>query len=835
VNPGTFLPSKPLVTLLTRRITLITRRLLRAPGFTLIAVLTLALGIGANTAIFTVVRGVLLKPLPFRDPGRLVSVAHVAPGLGIRNLEQSPATYFTYRDEGRTFEEFGIWSTPTVSVTGVGEPERVDALEVTDGTLRALGIETIAGRLFTADDDSPRAPERMLLTYPYWQRKFGGDPTVIGRQVMVDAVPREVIGVLPRSFIFLNEHPQLVLPMRIDRAKVFVGDFSYEGIARLKPGVTIAQANADVARMIPLIIDRFPMVPGFSKQMFEETRMGPNLRPLDADVIGDVARVLWVLLGTTGIVLLIACANVANLFLVRAEARQQELAVHSALGATRAQVAWELFSETLGLALCGGAAGLLLAAAAIRGLVAMAPSGLPRLEEIGIDPIVLLFTLGISVAAAALFSVIPVMKLTTPHVAGALKEGGRLSSAGRSRHRARNVLATVEIALAVVLLVASGLMVRTFIALGHVNPGFTHPEQVLTMRVSIPESLVPDPETTARMHEQIQQRIAQIPGVTSIGLSSGITMDGSMSGDPVFVEDFPGPAGRIPPVRRYKYVGANYFETMGNPVIAGRALTWADSYERRPVVVLNESLAKEFWKDPSAAVGRRVRNSPNNPWRTVVGVVADERDDGAAKPAPKTIYWPALVANYWNDALRVRRTLAYAIRSDRPQSATLIKEVQQAVWSVNPNLPVASVRTLDQIRASSMAQTSFALVMLGIAGGVALLLGVIGIYGVISYVATQRTREIGIRMALGAAASDVSGLFLRQGSVIVAAGVGAGLIVAGLVTRVMAALLFGVSAVDPLTYVAVAFVLATTALLASYVPARRAARLDPSVALRWEA
>jgi predicted permease len=823
------------VTLLSRRVTLISRRLLRAPAFTFIAVLTLALGIGANAAIFTVVRGVLLKPLPFRDPDRLVSVSHLAPGLGIRNLEQSPATYLTYRDEARTFEEFGIWSTPTVSVTGVGDPERVDAIEVTDGTLRALGVPTIAGRLFTAADDTPQAPQRMLLTYPYWQRKFGGDPTIVGRQVMVDGIPREIIGVLPRSFIFLNEHPQLVLPMRLDPAKVFVGDFSYGGIARLKPGVTIEQANADIARLIPRVVERFPLVPGFSKQMYEETRMAPSIRPLAADVIGDVARILWVLLGTTGIVLLIACANVANLFLVRAEGRQQELAVHSALGATRAQVAWELFSETLGLALCGGAAGLLLATVGMKALVAMAPSGLPRLEEIGVDPIVVLFTGGLSLIAAVLFSVIPVLKLTTPQVAGALKEGGRLSSAGRSRHRARNVLATVEIALAVVLLVASGLMIRTFLALGRVNPGFTHPEQVLTMRVSIPSSLVPDPEATVRMHEQIQNRIAQIPGITSVGLASGITMDGSMSGDPIFAEDFPETSGRLPPIRRYKYVGSNYFETMGNPVIAGRTLTWADSYERRPVVVINESLARDYWKNPADAVGRRVRNSPKNPWRTVVGVVGDERDDGAAKPAPKTAYWPALIANYWIDDLRAQRTLAYAIRSSRPQSAMLIKEVQQAVWSVNPNLPVASVRTLNQIRSSSMAQTSFALVMLGIAAAVALLLGVIGIYGVISYVATQRTREIGIRMALGAAARDVSGLFLRQGSVIVAIGIAAGLAGAALATRVMSTLLFGVSAVDPLTYVAVTSVLAATALLASYVPARRAARLDPSVALRWEA
>ena len=344
---------------------------------------------------------------------------------------------------------------------------------------------------------------------------------------------------------------------------MFVGNFSYEGVARLKPGVTIAQANADVARMIPLVAQRFPLPPGFTKQMFEEVRLGPNVRPLAKDVIGDVGRVLWILLGTVGIVLLIACANVANLFLVRAEGRQQELAIHAALGAGSRRIAWELLSESLVLAVIGGVVGLLLAYAGVRGLVAIAPQGLPRVQDIGFDPVVLLFTLAISLASGALFAIIPVIKFATPRLASALNQGGRLGTASRQRHRARNALVVAEIALAVVLLVASGLMIRTFQAMRRVSPGFTNPSQVLTFRVSIPESLIKDPEQTARTHEAIQRRLEQIPGVTSVGLTSSVAMDGSGEHDPIFVEDFPGPGGRIPPLRKYKMIEGSYFTTMG--------------------------------------------------------------------------------------------------------------------------------------------------------------------------------------------------------------------------------------------------------------------------------
>jgi putative ABC transport system permease protein len=812
----------------------ILRRLTRAPLFTFVSVLTLGLGIGANTAIFSVIQGVLLKPLPFDHPDELVGVWHTAPGLGVPLLNQAPAFYLTYREEGRTFEDTGLWDTYTVSVTGIGEPERVDVLAVTDGMLPLLRIQPVLGRRFTADDDSPKTPERAMLAYSYWVRKFGSDPSVIGRQITADGTPREVIGVLPASFKFLNANPQLVLPFRINRAEVFVGNFSYQGVARLKPGVTIAQANADIARMIPLVAQRFPLPPGFTKQMFEEVRLGPNLRPLAKDVIGDVGRVLWILLGTVGIVLLIACANVANLFLVRAEGRQQELAIHAALGAGSRRIAWELLSESLVLGIIGGVVGLLLAYAGVRGLVAMAPEGLPRVQDIGFDPVVLLFTLAISLVSGALFAIIPVIKFATPRLASALNQGGRLGTASRQRHRARNALVVAEIALAVVLLVASGLMIRTFQAMRRVSPGFTNPSQVLTFRVSIPESLIKDPEQTARTHEAIQRRLEQIPGITSVGLTSSVAMDGSGEHDPIFIEDFPGPGGRIPPLRKYKMIEGSYFTTMGNSIVAGRPLTWSDSYNQLPVVVVSENFARQYWKEPAAALNRRIRNSPDNPWRTIVGVVGDERDEGLAKPAPEIVYWPILMKQFWTNPVNVQRSLTYVLRTERVKSPTLLKEIQQAVWSINGSLPVANVRTLSDVMSASMAQTSFALVMLAIAAAVALMLGVVGIYGVIAYVASQRTKEIGIRIALGAVSRDVTGLFLRQGLLLAGVGIVIGMAAAGAATRVMTALLYGVGALDPVTYVAVALGLGLTAMLASYLPAARAARVDPAEALRRE-
>ncbi len=414
---------------------------------------------------------------------------------GFELLNQSPALHFTYRDENRVFDDIGMWANRTATITGVGEPERVSTMLVTDGTLSLLRVKPVLGRLFTAEDDAPGSPETTVLGYGYWKRRFGGDAGIVGRTVDVDGQPHEIIGVLPADFRFLRWDPALFLPFQFDRSKLFIGNFSYQGIARLKKGVSLEEANADLSRMLPLAVGKFPFPSGLNANMLKEARFGPNVRPLKADVVGDVGATLWILLGTVGVVLLIACANVANLFLVRAEGRQRELALRSALGADRVRVAKELLGESVGLGLLGGLAGLGVAYGAIRLLVAMAPETLPRLNEITVDGTVLAFTLSISLGAGILFGLLPVFKYTRPNMAGALKEGGRTASDGRERQRARGALVVAQIALALVLLVGSGLMVRSFQELRQVDPGFVDPSDVLTFRLSIPEARI---RTTTR-------------------------------------------------------------------------------------------------------------------------------------------------------------------------------------------------------------------------------------------------------------------------------------------------------------------------------------------------
>jgi putative ABC transport system permease protein len=808
------------------------RNVRRSPAFACVAILTLAIGIGATTAIFSVLHGVLLKPLPFHEPEGLVAVWHRAAGFNVPvAIEQGAATYLTYRESNQVFDDIGLWTTEEVSVTGQGEPERAQALWVTNGVLPILQVPPRLGRSFTSDDDQPGSPRRAILTHGYWQRRFGGTSDVVGRSLTINGTPYEVIGILPSSFKFLHTDPALLLPLRFNRAEVRVGDFSYRGLARLKSGVTLEQANADVARMIPLAVDRFPFWPGLTRQMFDDMGLAPNVRPLSQDVIGEIGRVLWILLGTVGIVLLIACANVANLFLVRAEGRQQEITIRVALGASRRRLSRELLSESVGLALAGGALGLTFAWAGIRLLARMAPAGLPRIDEISIDPVVLAFTLAVSLLTGLMFGFIPVVRLGSSRVA--LIESGRSVTDAPRRHRARNALVVSEIALALVLLIVSGLMIRTFIALRQVEPGFTTPDDVQTFRIAIPAALITDPQQTALVYQQITERLQQVPGVVSAGLSSSVTMDGNVASTPIFVEDFPDVGRQLPPVRRHKRVAPGYFETMGNQVLAGRAISWADIHTGGHVVVVSENFAREYWNAPAAAVGKRIRQNQVNPWREVIGVVGDERDDGLNQPATPIVYWPMLITEWWNAPVDVQRTMTYVVRSTRVGSPGFLRELQQAVWSVNRQLPLASARTLADIRAGSMAQTSFALVMLAIAALIALLLGVVGIFGVVTYVAVARTREIGLRLALGAQVGDVRRMFLRQGLTLIAVGIALGMVAAMGLTR-MSSLLYGVGSMDPTTYASVAALLAGVALVATYVPARRAMRVDPMVALRHE-
>src|SRR6202165_3732660 len=811
------------------------RRLGRTPMFTIITVITLAAGVGANTVVFSVLEGVLLKPLSYPRPEELVTVAQAAPGINIPELQAAPSLYFIYRDQGQTFQDIGMYGGDSVSVTGLAEPEQVRALLVTDGTLPILGVSPALGHLFSREDDLPGTPETVLLTYGYWQHKFGADPSAVGRNVMVDGKSRQIIGVLPQQFHFLDrEDPAMFLPFKFDRNKIFLGNFSYNAVARLKPGVTIAQASADVARMIPIVMRTFPAPPGFSLKLFEQAHSGPTLRPLKQDVVGDVGKMLWVLMGSIGMVLLIACANVANLLLVRVEGRRQELAVRPALGASRGRIGGELLLESVILGLLGSMIGLGLAYVALRVLVARAPTGLPRIHEIGIDTTVLLFTLAVSLLASILVGSIPVFKYAGARLSPGIREGGRSLSESREQHRARSVLVVVQVALALVLLICSGLMIRTFGALTNVNPGFVGPAALQTFRISIVSAQAKEDEKVVRMEEEISHRLAMIPGVSAVGINSKLPHTGQSWTDPVFLEERTYAEGQLPPLRRFKFVSPGYLGTIGTPLVAGREITWNDTYKKIPVAMVSENVARELWQDPSAALGKHIRVSTKDDWREIIGVVGDDYDDGVSKPATTSVYWPLMMDHFESDDSMSMRDVAFVIRSSRTGSESFLNEVRQAVWSLNPNLPLADVHTLDFYYKRSMARTSFTLIMLGVAGSMALLLGVVGIYGVIAYSVSQRTREIGIRMALGAQQRTLTGMFVRHGLALTGIGVACGLAVAIVVMRLMSSLLFKVSPMDPAAYVAASIVLVATACLASYLPSRSVSTVDPVEALRAE-
>ncbi len=820
----------------TAKLKQVLRRLRRAPMFTFLTLLMLATGVGANVAVFSVLEGVLLKPLPYPHPEQLVGLWLTAPGVNLVHAQMAPSCYFIFREQGRAFQSLGIYQDDSASITGVAEPEQVPAADVTQEVLPILGVRAVAGRLFSPADDTPSAPKTIVLSYAYWQRKFGGSSSAVGRSIQVDGSSRQIIGVLSRNFRFLDDNyvPALYIPLQLDRSKTFLGQFSYVGIARLKLGVTLAEANSDVARMIPITLRSFPVPPGFSLDLFKSARIGPNLRPLKDEVVGTVGSLLWILMASLGMVLLIACANVANLFLVRTEGRQQELAIRAALGASRGRIARELLFESIVIGVIGSAPGLGLAYAAIRFLIALAPSGLPRITEIGIDGHVLLFTLVVAIVTSLLFGAVPVLRYAGITAGTGLREGGRTLGQSRERHRTRNVLVTLQVALAFVLLICSGLMIRTFYALTHVNPGFTNPAQLQTFRIFVPESRVADPVAVLHTEQAISQKLSAIPGVSSVGFSSGVPMNGNEWMDAVFAQDRAYAQGEIPKLRRFMFISPEYLRTMGTPLIAGRNITWEDTYDKLPVALVSESFARDYWHTPQNALGKRIRVGSLDDWREIVGVVGDVHYDGLNQPAPSAVYWPILVAKFESDPLEVRREVTFSIRSTLTGSQSFLREVRRAVWSVDASLPLAAVHSLDYYYQQSMARTSFTLIMLGIAGAMALLLGAVGLYGVIAYSVSQRTREIGIRIALGAQQNEVIAMFVRQGLLLAGIGIAFGLAAAFAAMRLMSSLLFHVSPMDPLTYIAVTIGLVAAALVASYVPSRRAASVSPVEALRAE-
>lgn len=815
------------------------RRLRRAPGFVLTVLLTLGIGIGANTAVFTVLNRVLLNPLPYPDSDRLVALRLNAPGGGLANfstgLQLSPSMYFTFAEHNRSFQSMGIWTKGIANVTGLAQPEQVVTANVSDGVLETLAVPPAVGRWFSKADQAPHGSMAVMLSYDYWRRRFGGDSAVVGRAMEVDGKTCEIVGVMPRGFRMVDQEFDLLAPLRLDPNHQKLAPFGYEGIARLKEGVTLRQADDDIARLIPVWMDSWSNGPGTNPHYYEVWRISPAFSSLKQQVIGNIRDVLWIVMGTVGLVMLIACTNVANLLLVRAEARQQELSVRAALGAGRRRIAQELLMESLLLGVAGGAVAIGIASAGLRLLVAYGPANLPRLSEVALDARSLGFTLLLSVVSGLLFGAAPALRYATAKNALTLGSS-RTASVGRNRQRSRNALVVAQVAMAFMLLVSALLMIRSFVALRNVDPGFTHPDQVQTFRISIPDTLIGDPRMVMRTENEIADKIAAVPGVSSVGFTVAAPMEGFDGDWDELAVEGKNYEGGDPPIQLYDYVSPGYFAAMGTRLVAGREFTWNELYSLRPEVMVSETYARDSWGSAQAAIGKRVRQYETSPWMQVVGVVQDVRQHGVEEKTPAIIYWPP-VGNYPNSdkpGIAVARSVRFAIHSDRAGQANFLNQVQQAVWSVNENIPLASVKTMQAIYGQSLARTSFTLAMLAIAGAMALALSLVGIYGIISYAVSQRTREIGIRLALGAPKGWLRWMFVRSALALTGAGVVIGMVAAVALAQLMRSVLFGVRPLDLITFTAVPLILASAATVASVLPASRAAAVNPVDALKAE-
>ena len=812
------------------------RRLLRARAFTLVAALTLALGIGATTAIFSVVYSVLIKPLPYENADELVRVRYSTINSG--NQSSSHTMYLTYRDENRTFENMGLWqyADDFSTLTAPGEPRRLNILMVTHGTLEALGVQPVNGRWFAETEYGPAAegPQPVILSYALWQQHFGGDNAVLGSDIFIDSQPARVVGIMPRDFRFIQStQPDVILAVRrLELPEQTIGWFNYQMLGRLKPGVTPDEARADIERMLPIWLDAWPLVPGGgqTKEAIANQRYTPIVRPLKDDLVGGIAGTLWVLMGAIGAVLLVACANIANLMLVRSEARREELGIRAALGAGPARIARELFLESLALGVAGGVLGWALANVGLEVLLAIAPSDLPRLREIAVYPPVLAFTVATSLASTLVFGSIPVVKyaLRIEHPMLGVPRG---SSTSRERSTTRSVLVVVQVALALVLIVGAGLMIRSFQELRDIDPGFSDPATIQTTEIWMPGWQYADAAESLEWipaQRDILDRITALPGVTAAGFTDTLSMTVISSTGTDVEGQTPGPAGA--PSRGIKRVSPGYFEAVGTRIVAGRDIAWSDIEAGGRVILISENLAREIAAEPSAALGMRLRAPVGSrQWREIVGVVQNVRENGLYEDPPSVVYYPALMENRWGEPYA-----AFVIRSQRAGTASLIEEIREAVQSVNGNIAISQARTMRELAAESLARTSFTLVLLAIAGGMGLVLGVIGVYGVITYAVSQRRREIGIRSALGAESRQLKRMFLMNGLVLSGVGVAVGLVIAAALGRVMSSLLFGVSAMDPAAYIGALVVILSAAVLACYLPARRAAMIDPTEALRSE-
>jgi putative ABC transport system permease protein len=796
------------------------RQLLGKPGFALIATLSLALGIGANTAIFSLVDAVLLRPLTFHDPDRLVMVWEDAPKIGAPRNSSAPANYADWKAQNRVFEDMAAISWPSFNLTDEGEPERVEAHAVTANFFPLLGVKPELGRVFTGEEDQPGRNNVALISYGLWQRRFGGDPALIGKEITLDGQKHVVIGVLPSGFQFMSKETSLWVPIAFSPQELANrGGHYLTVVARMKPGVALQEAHADIAAIMQRINRDHP-TPGFE--------FGSVVISLREQLAGDVRPALILLLVAVGFVLLIACANIANLLLARGAARYREIAVRAALGAGRHRIVRQLLTESVLLAVAGGAAGLLFAWLSFSFLKQIVPAGMALNAGVRIDARIFGFTLLLSLLTGIIFGLAPALQAAKVDLNEALKQSGGRAGTGGGHRRLRSALVVIEVALALVLLVGAGLLINAFLRLRSLDIG-VNTENVLTLRTTLPRNKYGELPKRDGFYRQVLERVRALPGVVSAGYTTAAPLTWKGGTSSFAIEGREQGAGQDAQQRQ---ISAGYMETMGVKLRQGRFFDERDGAQSQPVAIINETMARQFWPGVDA-LGRRFKRGSvdsQNPWVIIVGVVGDMKEMGLEAPAKAEMFFPyQQMPNFsvWD----MPRDLMVRTTGD-PMSVAAA--VRQAVWSADRNQPVSNIRTMDEILSEEVAQRRIGMTLLAAFAALALALASLGIYGVLSYSVTQRTQEIGIRMALGAGSKDVLRMVLADGMRLAAAGIAIGLGASFALTRLMAGLLFGVSASDPLTLGGVALLLITVALTACFIPARRATKVDPMVALRVE-
>jgi len=804
------------------------RTLMKQPRFTIVAALTIALGVGAVTVIFSVVNSVLIQPLPYPNASRLVNIWSTAPGLDYDQFPLSPDLFLFFEKHQTGFEEMALRQRGRVNMTYGEEPTVVQSALVTAKHFSTLGAVFNQGRPFTAADDTPKSVRVAVISHRLWRRTFGANPGAVGLSVRVDGEPTQIIGVAP-AWLDRTGSPDMWLPTRFNPEDPPAGNFGWNAIGRLKPGVRPDDAAKQLEPLVKRAMETYISSPNY-RAFLTNGRYRPIVHSMKEDIVGDAREPLWILLGTVGMVLLIACLNVANLCLVRAEGRQREMAVRLALGGNRAGIIRSLLTEALVLSVIGSVVGVLLAAASLPLLIRLAPESIPRIEEVRIDGLVLLVAAALTIVSALIFGLVPAVRYTRQLVLGALRHGGRGATDHPALHRGRNLLVAGQTAMAMVLLVGSGLLARSFVRMATAELGFD-PRSTLTAQIAVPPTTYRSGAEVMQFEQRLVQQLHDLPGIDAAGATSDLPIQSGPSGTAFDLDGRPLEPGQLPPIIYYSIVTPGYFVAMRTPITSGRDFVWTDTRDGVNQVLVNQTMAKQYWPNENP-IGKRVKRAGGGdkvkdvrPWFTVMGVVADVRQSGPREPIHPMIYFAPNAPG-----IDEFRSLTYVIRG--PQAATQAEAIRHTVRAIDADLPIASIRTMKEIVDESMVQFSFTMLTLGIAAVVALLLGAVGLYSVLSYAVSLRTREIGVRLALGAAPGRVLRSVVSRGAAISLVGLAIGAVGAFGLTRLLRSMLFETAPLDPLTFAAMAAVLLLVALLASYLPARRAAAISPMESMR---